>query len=140
MAGEELRTGQGPIGRARRYGLIERSDFLKTDPTTASWLSMFDKLGWGSSAAVPLVDRSGRTRALMSLQASWTGFFATEARQVLLQQIKHVAEEALTELEQRPNIPPVSGPSRTAPPTSRCWRRGRSRWSSNRSSTSPAVG
>jgi EAL domain-containing protein (putative c-di-GMP-specific phosphodiesterase class I) len=101
---EDLATGLGPIGRAWRSGRIERSDSLKTDPTAAPWRDLVLALRWGSSAAIPLVDRSGRTRALVSLQAAWTGFFATEARMLLLEQVKQVAEDALTDLEDSPAL------------------------------------
>jgi EAL domain-containing protein (putative c-di-GMP-specific phosphodiesterase class I) len=97
-------SGNGPIGRAWRSGHVERCDSLKLDPTTQPWRGIVDLLGWGSSAAVPLVDRSGRSRALISLQAWWTGYFASESRASLLDQVKRAVERALVDLEHRPAL------------------------------------
>jgi EAL domain-containing protein (putative c-di-GMP-specific phosphodiesterase class I) len=99
---ERLTSGQGPIGRAWRSGVVERSDSLMTDASALPWRELAARIGWRSSAAVPLVDPSGRTRALVSLQARWTGAFGTRGRETLLQQVKQVAERALTDLEERP--------------------------------------
>lgn len=102
--GGDLASGQGPIGRAWRSGRVETCDSLRTDPTTRPWRALAAKLGWGSSAAVPLVDRNGRTRALVSVQARWTGYFATPSRRTLLDQVKQTAERALADLEERPTL------------------------------------
>ncbi|NUR08600.1 MAG: EAL domain-containing protein [Nocardioidaceae bacterium] len=101
---DELATGLGPIGRAWRSGDIERSDSMKTDPTTRPWWEFSERLGWASSAAVPLVDGHGRPRALLSLQARYSGYFAPESRGTLLRQVKRAAERALTDLEDRPTL------------------------------------
>lgn len=101
---KDVSGGQGPIGRAWRSGRIESSDSLKTDPTTVPWRGLAEVLGWGASAAVPLVDRSGRPRALVSVLARWTGYFATEGRILLLEQVKQAVERALADLEERPTL------------------------------------
>lgn len=93
--------GQGPSGRAWRSGSVQRADDYLTDPTTAPWRDLGARLGWRSSAAVPLADGHGEPRALLALYSSWPGFFATPARQAMLTQLKHVVERALMSLEVR---------------------------------------
>jgi EAL domain-containing protein (putative c-di-GMP-specific phosphodiesterase class I) len=97
-------TGQGPIGRAWRTGQVQRCDSLLTDPTAEPWRDIARQLGWGSSAAMPLVGPDGRSRALVSLQSSWAGYFAGAGRQALLEQVKRVTERALVELEEQPSL------------------------------------
>jgi EAL domain-containing protein (putative c-di-GMP-specific phosphodiesterase class I) len=103
-ATESQATGQGPIGRAWRTGKIQRCDSLGTDPSTAPWRDIAQHLGWQSSASVPLVDRRGRTRALLSLQSYGIGFFAAAGRTAMLEQTKRVTERALIDLEERPTL------------------------------------
>jgi EAL domain-containing protein (putative c-di-GMP-specific phosphodiesterase class I) len=93
--------GQGPSGRAWRSGSVQRADDYLTDPTTAPWRHLGARLGWRSSAAVPLADGHGEPRALLALYSSWPGFFATPAREAMLAQLKHVVERALMSLEVR---------------------------------------
>jgi EAL domain-containing protein (putative c-di-GMP-specific phosphodiesterase class I) len=97
-------AGQGPAGRAWRTGLVQRCDSYLTDPSTAPWRATGRRFGWRSSVAVPLADRRGRTRALLSLYAHWPGFFASEACATMLEQIKASLEVALAELEERPAL------------------------------------
>lgn len=98
------RTGQGPMGRAWRSGEIERCDSLRTDPTAAPWRELAVALGWEASASVPLMDRSGRSRAMLSLQAYRSGFFSTSGRASMLDQVKRVMERALSDIEARPTM------------------------------------
>ena len=104
-------TGRGPAGRAWRTGLVQRCDSYLTDPTTVPWRAMGRRFGWRSSVAVPLADRRGHTRALLSLYAHWPGYFASDACTAMLEQIKQSLESAsLSELEERPDLAPaVSG-------------------------------
>jgi EAL domain-containing protein (putative c-di-GMP-specific phosphodiesterase class I) len=97
-------TGMGPMGRAWRSGIVQRSDSLRTDPTAAPWRDLAALLGWQSSASVPLVDRSGRSRALLSLQSYRPGFFDTAGRTAMLDQVKRVTERSLSDLEERPTL------------------------------------
>ncbi len=97
-------TGDGPMGRAWRTGRVQTSDSLGTDPSTTPWRGLTDQLGLQSSASIPLVDRGGRTRALLSLQSYHPGFFASPARAALLDQTQRVTQRALTDLEERPTM------------------------------------
>lgn len=91
--------GKGPIGQAWRSGEIERCDSLLIDPDAEPWRELARRLGWGSSIAVPLVDRSGQARALLSLQAYWPGYFAAASRVAMFEQVKRITERALRDLK-----------------------------------------
>ncbi len=97
-------SGQGPAGRAWRTGLVQRCDSYLTDPSTAPWRATGRRFGWRASVAVPLADRRGQTRALLSLYAHWPGYFASEACITMLEQIKQSFESALCDLEERPAL------------------------------------
>ncbi len=97
-------TGQGPIGVAWRSGDIDTCDSWQNDRRMHPWQEAAVQLGWRSSAAVPLRAGTGRTAALLSLQAERTGFFAFSLRQAFLEQVKQVAEQALGDLERQPSV------------------------------------
>jgi EAL domain-containing protein (putative c-di-GMP-specific phosphodiesterase class I) len=97
-------TGEGPMGRAWRTGRVQTCDSLWTDPTATPWRALADELELQSSASIPLVDRGGTTRAVLSMLAYHPGFFASAARTALLDQTKRVTERALTDLEERPAV------------------------------------
>jgi EAL domain-containing protein (putative c-di-GMP-specific phosphodiesterase class I) len=97
-------SGMGPLGRAWRTGEVQRCDSYQTDPTIVPWRGLANRFGWRSSAAVPLVDRHGRSRAMLSLQAVFPGYFASEAKLAMLEQVKQAAERALADLEERPTL------------------------------------
>ncbi len=97
-------TGQGPIGQAWRTGTIQRCDALGHDERTVPWRDLAQRLGWGSSAAVPLLDARGRTRALLSLQSYWPGYFAAPGRVAMLEQLQRVIQQGLSSLEERPTL------------------------------------
>ncbi len=92
-------TGLGPAGRAWRAGRIERSDSYLSDPSTAPWRTLGERFGFRSSAAVPLVGSDGRPRALLSMYASFPGFFAVPGRLAWLGQLKQLVERALERIE-----------------------------------------
>lgn len=96
--------GEGPSGRSWRTGAIERSDAYQTEAGTAPWHELGARLGWRSSASVPLLDGRGRSRALLSFYSPWPGFFAAPARLSLLEQVKHLLERALGSLELRGSV------------------------------------
>lgn len=96
--------GQGPMGRAWRSGEIQRCDSYATDPTTALWRSFAERSGWRSGVSVPLADRHGATRALLTLHARLPGYFASETRTAMLEQVKRTFERALADLEERPSL------------------------------------
>jgi EAL domain-containing protein (putative c-di-GMP-specific phosphodiesterase class I) len=102
--GHSTANGQGPLGRAWRSGDLQLCHSYQMDPTTVPWRGLTRRFGWCSSAAVPLVDRRGNTRALLALQSLFPGYFAAEARVAMLEQVKRATERALADLEQRPTL------------------------------------
>jgi EAL domain-containing protein (putative c-di-GMP-specific phosphodiesterase class I) len=103
-------NGRGPVGRAWRSGVIQRSDSYLTDPSTALWRSLGERYGWRSCVAVPLADEHGAPRAVLSFYSPWPGYFAHPTRTAMLEQVKDVGERALAVLESRPSL--ASGFSR----------------------------
>jgi EAL domain-containing protein (putative c-di-GMP-specific phosphodiesterase class I) len=97
-------NGQGPLGRGWRTGDVQLCHSYQRDPTTVPWRALTRRFGWRSSAAVPLVDRRGKPRAMLSLQSHFPGYFASEARVAMLEQVKSAAERALADLEDRPTL------------------------------------
>ena len=79
-----LPAGQGPGGRAWRSGEIVVSDAWLRESDKAPWHEIGARLGFRSSAAVPLVDAQGRSIALVSLYSAWPGLFSTASMQGLL--------------------------------------------------------
>ena len=77
-------AGQGPGGRAWRSGEIVVSDAWLLEADKAPWREVGARLGFRSSAAVPLLDEHGRSIALLSLYAAWPGFFSSGGMQGLL--------------------------------------------------------
>ncbi len=98
----DVTLGLGPAGRAWRSGEVRRSDAYHADPATAPWREVAKRFGFRSSAAVPLADATGRSRALLSLYSLATGYFASASCQALLGHLKLVTERALVRLESRP--------------------------------------
>ena len=96
--------GLGPGGRAWRSGQIVCADSFVLDDSMDPWRPVAERFGWRSVAAVPLNDDHGRPLALISLKASWPGFFVGEGPRALLEQVKQLAERTLTELESTPKL------------------------------------
>ena len=101
---ESTAHGMGPLGRAWRTGEVQRCHSYQNDPTTIPWRGLADRFDWRSCAAVPLLDRRGNTRAVISLHAVFPGFFASESRVAMLEQVKQAAERALVDLEERSTL------------------------------------
>lgn len=96
--------GRGPSGRSWRTGTVERSDSYLTDPCTAPWHELGERLGWRSSVSVPIADALGEPRALLSFYSPWPGYFASPAREGILVQVKQMLEQALAALESRGSV------------------------------------
>jgi EAL domain-containing protein (putative c-di-GMP-specific phosphodiesterase class I) len=97
-------VGRGPAGRAWRTGEIARSDSYRCDPDTEPWWAWAERFRWRSSVAVPLMDAHGLPYALLSLYASYPGYFAYEARLTMLEQVRSLVQRAFEALEQLPNV------------------------------------
>ncbi len=95
---------QGPVGRAWRSGSMEHSEAMEHDGTVTAWLEVITALGWAAECAIPLVDRSGVTRALILLVAKWHGYFSPLIRLRILDQVKVSVESALVDLEDHPGL------------------------------------
>lgn len=91
--------GFGPTSRAWLTGEMQRSDSYRTDPSTAPWWDLAERHGFRSSASVPLSDLKDRPRAVVSLYADVPGFFASDGRMAMLEQVRQMMETALVELE-----------------------------------------
>ena len=80
--------GQGPSGRAWRSNQIEQAIEIASDLTLAPWREYAAKLGYVSQATIPLADRAGCPRALLTLYHSWPGYFALPHRVNILKHIR----------------------------------------------------
>jgi EAL domain-containing protein (putative c-di-GMP-specific phosphodiesterase class I) len=90
-------SGRGPGGRAWRSGHIIVSDAWQLEPDRAPWLAVGMQLGFRSSVAVPLVDESGRTIAMLGLYSRYPGFFSTDRVSRFLNHVRHVLSHAVIE-------------------------------------------
>ncbi|MDE2255995.1 MAG: EAL domain-containing protein, partial [Betaproteobacteria bacterium] len=93
-------AGQGPAGRAWRSAQIEVSETFGLDPTLRPWQAEGLRLGFRSSAAVPLLDEAGHAFAILGIYSRWPGFFSTTARRVLLQHVQQALSHAVLRWEQ----------------------------------------
>ena len=93
-------AGQGPGGRAWRNGQIVISDAWALESDSAPWHAVGAELGFRSSAAVPLLDASGRSIALLSLYSAWPGYFSTMRISGFLNHVQKVLSHAI---QQRSN-------------------------------------
>lgn len=98
-------AGQGPSGRAWRSKQIELCNSYRKDPTLGPWREIGMKLGFRSSASVPLLDEEGQPFALLILYSPWPGFFSTAPRQDLLSGIQNSLSKAVLDFERGPAIP-----------------------------------
>lgn len=103
-ASADTPLGHGPVGCAWRSGDVVRCDDYLTDVSTRPWREWGERAGWRASAAVPLTDGRGVPLALLSLFASWPGYFSSPGRTALLEQVRAVVERAYEELADRPHV------------------------------------
>src|ERR1700739_1482248 len=66
---------EGPAGRAWRSGQIQVNDSFQGNVAMHAWSVEALRRGFRSSAAVPLLDESGQSFAILNLYTHWTGFF-----------------------------------------------------------------
>jgi len=100
-----LPSGQGVAGRAWRSRQIEISDSWLLDERAAPWAPMGRELGFRSGAAVPLLDGSGNSIAVLSLYSLWPGFFSMPRVHNFLTHIQRVLGYAMQRLNHAPVIP-----------------------------------
>lgn len=97
--------GGGPGGRAWRSGQIVTVDSADSIPELAPWASAWDKLGFRSSATIPLLDHNDRPFALLALYSFWRGVFATPSSQLILHHIQQTLSHAVVRYESGMVIP-----------------------------------
>lgn len=100
-----IQAGQGPGGRAWRSGEIVISDAWLIESDKAPWRHIGERLGFRSSAAVPLLDESGRTIALLSLYSAWPGYFSTGRARDFFSHVQRVLSVAIQRCMVAPVIP-----------------------------------
>ena len=88
-------AGNGPAGRAWRSGQIQINDSFEENPAMHAWRSEASQRGFRSSAAVPLLDESGQSFAVLSLYSSWPGFFSAVTREPMLRRIQQSLSQAI---------------------------------------------
>lgn len=98
-------TGKGPGGQAWRSGNITVSNAWLVEPDKAPWQKAGGALGFRSSAAIPLLDDSGHSIALLSLYSAWPGFFSTESVNGFLIHVQQVLSHAIQLRMSAPVVP-----------------------------------
>lgn len=97
--------GQGPGGQAWRSGKVSVSDSYEFTPELEPWKIAWEELGFRSSAAIPLLDDSGRPFALLAFYSEWRGIFETTSSELILHHIQQTLSRAVTRFEQDKVIP-----------------------------------
>lgn len=98
---EEAKAGKGPAGRAWRTGQIQINNCYEKEEVMAPWRIEAGKRGFRSSAAIPLLDESGQSFAILSLYSRWSGFFSAMTRKAMLQHIQHAMGHAVLRCERK---------------------------------------
>jgi len=92
-------AGNGPAGRAWRSGQIQVNDSFQGNVAMHAWSVEALRRGFRSSAAVPLLDESGQSFAILNLYSSWPGFFSAVTRETMLRHIQQSMSQAIVHLE-----------------------------------------
>jgi EAL domain-containing protein (putative c-di-GMP-specific phosphodiesterase class I) len=98
-------AGNGPAGRAWRTEQIQINNSYQQNDAMRPWRAEAEKHGFRSSAAVPLLDESGQTFAILSLYSRWPGFFSSVTRAAMLRNIQQAISHAILHCEQGTVIP-----------------------------------
>lgn len=98
-------AGRGPAGRAWRSGLIQINPSFAQEESLGPWREEAVARGFRSSAAVPLLDESDQTFAILSLYSNWPGYFSTVTREATLRHIQRVMSHSILNLGQSAVIP-----------------------------------
>jgi EAL domain-containing protein (putative c-di-GMP-specific phosphodiesterase class I) len=95
----KTKAGNGPAGRAWRTEQIQICASVEQDRSVLPWRAEAGKHGIRSSAAVPLLDESGQTFAILSLYSHWPGFFSAVTRAAMLRHIQQAMSHAVLHCE-----------------------------------------
>jgi len=98
-------SGRGPGGRAWRCGEIVVSDAWLIESDKAPWLEAGKALGFRSSAAVPILDESGQSIAMLSLYNGWPGYFSNKSVRGFLGHAQQVLSYGIQQRMRAPVIP-----------------------------------
>jgi EAL domain-containing protein (putative c-di-GMP-specific phosphodiesterase class I) len=93
-------AGNGPAGRAWRSGRVQINDSFQENATVHAWRDEAAQRGFRSSTAIPLLDESGQSFAILSLYSCWPGFFSAVTRETMLRHIQLSMSRAILHFEQ----------------------------------------
>ena len=93
-------AGNGPAGRAWRSGQIQINNSFQENASVHAWRKEATQHGFRSSAAVPLLDESGQSFAILSLYSGWPGFFSAVTREFMLRHIQQSMSQAIVRCQQ----------------------------------------
>lgn len=99
--------GNGPAGRAWRSRTIKVSESNLTDSTVDLWSDLRRRIGFRSSAAVPLLDNQGEPFALLSLYSDVPGYFSGVSRALILRYLQQALGHAMRQFQTSTVIPLV---------------------------------
>lgn len=97
--------GRGPGGRAWRSGRIVTVDSAESVPELAPWASIWEQLGFRSSATIPLLDDNERPFALLAIYSLWRGVFTTLSSQLVLHHVQQALSHAVMRYESGEVVP-----------------------------------
>lgn len=97
--------GQGPGGAAWGSGRIVTSDAWLQEASKAPWQNIGNELGFRSSAAIPLLDKHGRSIAILGLYSPWPGYFSTVEVNGFISHVQHVLSMAIQQITSSAVIP-----------------------------------
>ena len=97
--------GQGPGGRAWRNAQVIISEAWAIESRNRPWQALGAELGFRSSAAVPLLDDSGQSIALLSLYSAWPRYFSTLRMGNFLNHVQKALSHAVQRLNTTPVVP-----------------------------------
>ena len=84
-----------PIQRAWSTGKIAVVPSWAADATLGPWRELGSAIGFRSGAAIPLIDRAGKSIALFNLYSTWPGFFSSRRIQYFLTHAQKILSHGL---------------------------------------------
>lgn len=98
-------AGEGPAGRAWRSGQIQVNSSFHAEGNLHPWRAEAIACGFRSSAAIPLLDESGQSFAVLSLYSAWPGYFNAPTREAMLRHIQLAMSAAILRSEHTSVVP-----------------------------------
>ena len=103
----ERPAGRGPGGRAWRSAEIVVANAWMTGEDRTPWRAISGELGFRAGSAVPILDESGRTIALLMLYSNFPGFFASNRIEKFLIHLQLVLGREVARRIHSPIVPMV---------------------------------